>query len=307
MQKLDLKKLDEIDIKGIWTIDFGNFKEGYEMKGVISHTKIYSKGAFFSNHIFTFRLLGVAKLLGIVMWLLSALVWIATIFAISNGQFNIGQLIFCFLFTSLYLLLFRGANKKLINTWQTRYTKKTNSWINANINSEENEFKTDAVVLIENDEVILTNEYVLNKIGDGSFNDFLKLMDDISDSVVEKMKEHKKEEDRKRKEFKKREAKIKKEIEKKEFSAAMSDLRDLTGEAASSYIKYKDSKPGHDVGAINRAIGDSLGESAARKKAEGNFANKMDDLKAEEKKRREKDSIDLKDVIDEAKKKHQDD
>ena len=296
MQKLDLKKLDEIDIKGIWTIDFGNFKEGYKMKGVISHTKIYSKGAFFSNHIFTFRLLGVAKLLGIVMWLLSALVWIATIFAISNGQFNIGQLIFCLFFTSLYLLLFRGANKKLINTWETRYTKKINSWINADISSEEGEFKSDPVVLIENDEVILTNEYVLNQIGDGTFNDFLKLMDDISDSVVEKMKEHKKEEEKKKKEY-----------EKKEFSAAMSDLRDLTGQAASSYIKYKDSKPGHDVGAINRAIGDSLGESAARKRAEGNFANKMDDLKAEEKKRREKDSIDLKDVIEDAKKKHQDD
>ena len=144
--------------------------------------------------------------------------------------------------------------------------------------------------------MILTNEYVLNQIGDGTFNDFLKLMDDISDSVVEKMKEHKKEEEKKKKEY-----------EKKEFSAAMSDLRDLTGQAASSYIKYKDSKPGHDVGAINRAIGDSLGESAARKRAEGNFANKMDDLKAEEKKRREKDSIDLKDVIEDAKKKHQDD
>ena len=39
MQKLDLKKLDEINIKGIWTIDLGNFKEGYEIKGVISHSK----------------------------------------------------------------------------------------------------------------------------------------------------------------------------------------------------------------------------------------------------------------------------
>ena len=296
MQKLDLKKLDEINIKGIWTIDLGNFKEGYEIKGVISHSKIYSKGAFFSNHFFTFRLLGVAKLLGIGMWLLSALVWAGTIFAIANGQFNIGQLIFCLFFTSLYLLLFRGANKKLINTWETRYTKKINSWINADISSEEGEFKSDPVVLIENDEVILTNEYVLNQIGDGTFNDFLKLMDDISDSVVEKMKEHKKEEEKKKKEY-----------EKKEFSAAMSDLGDLAGEAAASYIKYKDSKPGHDVGFINRSIADSLDESAARKKAEGNFANKMDDLKAEEKKRREKDSIDLKDVIEDAKKKHQDD
>jgi len=298
MQKLDLKKLDEIDIKGIWTIDFGNFKEGYEMKGVISHTKIYSKGAFFSNHIFTFRLLGVAKLLGIVMWLLSALVWIATIFAISNGQFNIGQLIFCFLFTSLYLLLFRGANKKLINTWQTRYTKKTNSWINANINSEENEFKTDAVVLIENDEVILTNEYVLNKIGDGSFNDFLKLMDDISDSVVEKMKEHKKEEEKKKKEY-----------EKKELSAGWSDIKDMAGNALSEHIKNQDAKGriDNDVGGfLARRMGDSLDKSAAKKRSEGKFANKMDDLKAEEKQRREKDSVDIKDVIEDAKKKHQD-
>ena len=299
MQKLDLKKLDEIDIEGIWTIDFGNFKEGYEMKGVISHTKIYSKGAFFSNHIFTFRLLGVAKLLGIVMWLLSALVWIATIFAISNGQFNIGQLIFCFLFTSLYLLLFRGANKKLINTWETRYTKKTNSWINANINSEENEFKTDAVVLIENDEVILTNEYVLNKIGDGSFNDFLKLMDDISDSVVEKMKEHKKEEEKKKKEY-----------EKKELSAGWSDIKDMAGNALSEHIKNQDAKGqlDNDVGGfLARRMGDSLGKSAAKKRSEGKFANKMDDLKAEEKQRREKDSVDIKDVIEDAKKKHQDD
>lgn len=299
MQKLDLKKLDEIDIEGIWTIDFGNFKEGYEMKGVISHTKIYSKGAFFSNHIFTFRLLGVAKLLGIVMWLLCALVWIATIFAISNGQFNIGQLIFCFLFTSLYLLLFRGANKKLINTWQTRYTKKTNSWINANINSEENEFKTDAVVLIENDEVILTNEYVLNKIGDGSFNDFLKLMDDISDSVVEKMKEHKKEEEKKKKEY-----------EKKELSAGWSDIKDMAGNALSEHIKNQDAKGriDNDVGGfLARRMGDSLGKSAAKKRSEGKFANKMDDLKAEEKQRREKDSVDIKDVIEDAKKKHQDD
>lgn len=299
MQKLDLKKLDEIDIKGIWTIDFGNFKEGYEMKGVISHTKIYSKGAFFSNHIFTFRLLGVAKLLGIVMWLLSALVWIATIFAISNGQFNIGQLIFCFLFTSFYLLLFRGANKKLINTWQTRYTKKTNSWINANINSEENEFKTDAVVLIENDEVILTNEYVLNKIGDGSFNDFLKLMDDISDSVVEKMKEHKKEEEKKKKEY-----------EKKELSAGWSDIKDMAGNALSEHIKNQDAKGriDNDVGGfLARRMGDSLDKSAAKKRSEGKFANKMDDLKAEEKQRREKDSVDIKDVIEDAKKKHQDD
>ena len=299
MQKLDLKKLDEIDIKGIWTIDFGNFKEGYEMKGVISHTKIYSKGAFFSNHIFTFRLLGVAKLLGIVMWLLCALVWIATIFAISNGQFNIGQLIFCFLFTSLYLLLFRGANKKLINTWQTRYTKKTNSWINANINSEENEFKTDAVVLIENDEVILTNEYVLNKIGDGSFNDFLKLMDDISDSVVEKMKEHKKEEEKKKKEY-----------EKKELSAGWSDIKDMAGNALSEHIKNQDAKGriDNDVGGfLARRMGDSLDKSAAKKRSEGKFANKMDDLKAEEKQRREKDSVDIKDVIEDAKKKHQDD
>ena len=298
MQKLDLKKLDEIDIKGIWTIDFGNFKEGYEMKGVISHTKIYSKGAFFSNHIFTFRLLGVAKLLGIVMWLLSALVWIATIFAISNGQFNIGQLIFCFLFTSFYLLLFRGANKKLINTWQTRYTKKTNSWINANINSEENEFKTDAVVLIENDEVILTNEYVLNKIGDGSFNDFLKLMDDISDSVVEKMKEHKKEEEKKKKEY-----------EKKELSAGWSDIKDMAGNALSEHIKNQDAKGriDNDVGGfLARRMGDSLDKSAAKKRSEGKFANKMDDLKAEEKQRREKDSVDIKDVIEDAKKKHQD-
>ena len=299
MQKLDLKKLDEIDIKGIWTIDFGNFKEGYEMKGVISHTKIYSKGAFFSNHIFTFRLLGVAKLLGIVMWLLSALVWIATIFAISNGQFNIGQLIFCFLFTSLYLLLFRGANKKLINTWQTRYTKKTNSWINANINSEESEFKTDAVVLIENDEVILTNEYVLNKIGDGSFNEFLKLMDDISDSVVEKMKEHKKEEEKKKKEY-----------EKKELSAGWSDIKDMAGNALSEHIKNQDAKGriDNDVGGfLARRMGDSLDKSAAKKRSEGKFANKMDDLKAEEKQRREKDSVDIKDVIEDAKKKHQDD
>lgn len=299
MQKLDLKKLDEIDIEGIWTIDFGNFKEGYEMKGVISHTKIYSKGAFFSNHIFTFRLLGVAKLLGIVMWLLSALVWIATIFAISNGQFNIGQLIFCFLFTSLYLLLFRGANKKLINTWETRYTKKTNSWINANINSEEGEFKTDAVVLIENDEVILTNEYVLNKIGDGSFNDFLKLMDDISDSVVEKMKEHKKEEEKKKKEY-----------EKKELSAGWSDIKDMAGNALSEHIKNQDAKGqlDNDVGGfLARRMGDSLGKSAAKKRSEGKFANKMDDLKAEEKQRREKDSVDIKDVIEDAKKKHQDD
>ena len=299
MQKLDLKKLDEIDIKGIWTIDFGNFKEGYKMKGVISHTKIYSKGAFFSNHIFTFRLLGVAKLLGIVMWLLSALVWIATIFAISNGQFNIGQLIFCFLFTSLYLLLFRGANKKLINTWQTRYTKKTNSWINANINSEESEFKTDAVVLIENDEVILTNEYVLNKIGDGSFNDFLKLMDDISDSVVEKMKEHKKEEEKKKKEY-----------EKKELSAGWSDIKDMAGNALSEHIKNQDAKGriDNDVGGfLARRMGDSLDKSAAKKRSEGKFANKMDDLKAEEKQRREKDSVDIKDVIEDAKKKHQDD
>ena len=299
MQKLDLKKLDEIDIEGIWTIDFGNFKEGYEMKGVISHTKIYSKGAFFSNHIFTFRLLGVAKLLGIVMWLLSALVWIATIFAISNGQFNIGQLIFCFLFTSLYLLLFRGANKKLINTWQTRYTKKTNSWINANINSEEGEFKTDAVVLIENDEVILTNEYVLNKIGDGSFNDFLKLMDDISDSVVEKMKEHKKEEEKKKKEY-----------EKKELSAGWSDIKDMAGNALSEHIKNQDAKGriDNDVGGfLARRMGDSLDKSAAKKRSEGKFANKMDDLKAEEKQRREKDSVDIKDVIEDAKKKHQDD
>ena len=299
MQKLDLKKLDEIDIKGIWTIDFGNFKEGYEMKGVISHTKIYSKGAFFSNHIFTFRLLGVKKLLGIVMWLLSALVWIATIFAISNGQFNIGQLIFCFLFTSFYLLLFRGANKKLINTWQTRYTKKTNSWINANINSEESEFKTDAVVLIENDEVILTNEYVLNKIGDGSFNDFLKLMDDISDSVVEKMKEHKKEEEKKKKEY-----------EKKELSAGWSDIKDMAGNALSEHIKNQDAKGqlDNDVGGfLARRMGDSLGKSAAKKRSEGKFANKMDDLKAEEKQRREKDSVDIKDVIEDAKKKHQND
>ena len=299
MQKLDLKKLDEIDIKGIWTIDFGNFKEGYEMKGVISHTKIYSKGAFFSNHIFTFRLLGVAKLLGIAMWLLCALVWIATIFAISNGQFNIGQLIFCFLFTSLYLLLFRGANKKLINTWQTRYTKKTNSWINANINSEESEFKTDAVVLIENDEVILTNEYVLNKIGDGSFNDFLKLMDDISDSVVEKMKEHKKEEEKKKKEY-----------EKKELSAGWSDIKDMAGNALSEHIKNQDAKGqlDNDVGGfLARRMGDSLGKSAAKKRSEGKFANKMDDLKAEEKQRREKDSVDIKDVIEDAKKKHQND
>lgn len=299
MQKLDLKKLDEIDIKGIWTIDFGNFKEGYEMKGVISHTKIYSKGAFFSNHIFTFRLLGVAKLLGIAMWLLCALVWIATIFAISNGQFNIGQLIFCFLFTSFYLLLFRGANKKLINTWQTRYTKKTNSWINANINSEESEFKTDAVVLIENDEVILTNEYVLNKIGDGSFNDFLKLMDDISDSVVEKMKEHKKEEEKKKKEY-----------EKKELSAGWSDIKDMAGNALSEHIKNQDAKGqlDNDVGGfLARRMGDSLGKSAAKKRSEGKFANKMDDLKAEEKQRREKDSVDIKDVIEDAKKKHQND
>ena len=299
MQKLDLKKLDEIDIKGIWTIDFGNFKEGYEMKGVISHTKIYSKGAFFSNHIFTFRLLGVAKLLGIAMWLLCALVWIATIFAISNGQFNIGQLIFCFLFTSFYLLLFRGANKKLINTWQTRYTKKTNSWINANINSEEGEFKTDAVVLIENDEVILTNEYVLNKIGDGSFNDFLKLMDDISDSVVEKMKEHKKEEEKKKKEY-----------EKKELSAGWSDIKDMAGNALSEHIKNQDAKGqlDNDVGGfLARRMGDSLGKSAAKKRSEGKFANKMDDLKAEEKQRREKDSVDIKDVIEDAKKKHQND
>ena len=33
----------------------------------------------------------------------------------------------------------------------------------------------------------------------------------------------------------------------------------------------------------------------------------MDDLKAEEKQRREKDSVDIKDVIEDAKKKHQDD
>jgi hypothetical protein len=297
MQKLDLKKLDEINIKGIWTIDLGNFKEGYEIKGVISHSKIYSKGAFFSNHFFTFRLLGVAKLLGIGMWLLSALVWAGTIFAIANGEFNIGQLIFCLFFTSLYLLLFRGANKKLINTWETRYTKKINSWLNADISSEEGEFKSDAVVLIENDEVILTNEYVLNQIGDGTFNDFLKLMDDISDSVVEKMKEHKKEEEKKKKEY-----------EKKEFSAAFSDLKDIAGEALSEHIKDRQARGLVDRNNfIARGVADSLGESAARKRAEGNFANKMDDLEAEEKKRREKDSIDLKDVIDEAKKKHQDD
>ena len=299
MQKLDLKKLDEIDIKGIWTIDLGNFKEGYEIKGVISHSKIYSKGAFFSNHFFTFRLLGVAKLLGIGMWLLSALVWAGTIFAIANGEFNIGQLIFCLFFTSLYLLLFRGANKKLINTWETRYTKKINSWLNADISSDEGEFKSDAVVLIENDEVILTNEYVLNQIGDGTFNDFLKLMDDISDSVVEKMKEQKKEEEKKKKEY-----------EKKEFSAAFSDLKDIAGEALSEHIKNRDAKGLIDTelgGSLARGLGNSLGESAARKRAEGNFANKMDDLEAEEKKRREKDSVDIKDVIDEAKKKHQDD
>ena len=298
MQKLDLKKLDEINIKGIWTIDLGNFKEGYEIKGVISHSKIYSKGAFFSNYIFTTRLLGVAKILGIGMWLLSALVWIGLIIAISDGLFNIGQLILCLFFTGLYLLLFRGANKKLINTWETRYTKKINSWLNADISSEEGEFKSDAVVLIENDEVILTNEYVLNQIGDGTFNDFLKLMDDISDSVVEKMKEHKKEEEKKKKEY-----------EKKEFSAALSDLKDIAGEALSEHIKNRDAKGLIDRdlgGSLARGLGNSLGESAARKRAEGNFANKMDDLEAEEKKRREKDSIDLKDVIDEAKKKHQD-
>lgn len=299
MQKLDLKKLDEIDIQSIWTIDLNNFKEGYEIKGVISHSKIYSKGAFFSNHIFTTRLLGVAKLLGIGMWLLSAIVWAGTIFAISDGQFNIGQLIFCLFFTSLYLLLFRGANKKLINTWETRYTKKTNSWLNANINSEEGEFKTDAVVLIENDEVILTNEYVLNQIGDGSFSDFLKLMNDISDSVVEKMKEHEKEEERKKKEY-----------EKKEFDAALSDLGDMAGEALSEHIKNRDAKGQIDRdlgGFLARGMGDSLGESAAKKRAEGKFANKFDNLKAEEKQRREKDSVDIKDVIADAKKKHQDD
>ena len=320
MQKLDLKKLNEIDIKGIWTIDLNNFKEGYEIKGVISHSKIYSKGTFFSNHIFTKRLLGVAKLLGIGMWLISAFLWLMTILAIFSEtpptSDKITLLIISLFFTSLYLLLFRGANKKLINTWEKRYTKKTNSWLNSDINTEEGEFKSDPVVLIENDEVILTNEYVLNQIGDGSFNDFLKLMDDISDSVVEKMKEHKKEEDRKRKEFKKREAKIKKEIEKKEFSAAMSDLGDMAGEAVSSYIKYKDSKG--DVGAINRAIGDSFGESAAKKRSKGEFANKLEDLdaekksqldkiKAEEKQRLEKDSVDIKNVIADAKKKHQDD
>ena len=299
MQKLDLKKLDEINIKGIWTIDLGNFKEGYEIKGVISHSKIYSKGAFFSNHFFTFRLLGVAKLLGIGMWLLSALVWAGTIFAIANGQFNIGQLIFCLFFTSLYLLLFRGANKKLINTWETRYTKKINSWINADISSEEGEFKSDPVVLIENDEVILTNEYVLNQIGDGTFNDFLKLMDDISDSVVEKMKEHKKEEEKKKKEY-----------EKKELSAGWSDIKDMAGNALSEHIKNQDAKGriDNDVGGfLARRMGDSLDKSAAKKRSEGKFANKMDDLKAEEKQRREKDSVDIKDVIEDAKKKHQDD
>ena len=46
---------------------------------------------------------------------------------------------------------------------------------------------------------------------------------------------------------------------------------------------------------------------AAKKRSEGKFANKMDDLKAEEKQRREKDSVDIKDVIEDAKKKHQDD
>ena len=297
MQKLDLNKIDEIDINTIWTIDLGNFKEGYEIKGVISHSKIYSKGAFFSNYIFPKRLLGVAKILGIGMWLLSALVWAGTIFAIANGEFNIGQLIFCLFFTSLYLLLFRGANKKLINTWETRYTKKINSWLNADISSEEGEFKSDAVVLIENDEVILTNEYVLNQIGDGTFNDFLKLMDDISDSVVEKMNEQKKEEEKKKKEY-----------EKKQVSAAFSDLKDIAGEALSEHIKDRAARGLVDrKNFIARGVADSLGESAARKRAEGNFANKMDDLEAEEKKRREKDSIDIKDVIDEAKKKHQDD
>ena len=154
-------------------------------------------------------------------------------------------------------------------------------------------------VLIENDEVILTNEYVLNQIGDGSFSDFLKLMNDISDSVVEKMKEHKKEEEKKKKEY-----------EKKEFSAALSDLGDIAGEALSEHIKNRDAKGQIDRdlgGFLARGMGDSLGESAARKRAEGKFANKMDDLKAEEKQRREKDSVDIKDVIADAKKKHQDD
>ena len=259
--------------------------------------KLYiSKGAFFSNYIFTKRLLGVAKILGIGMWLLSALVWIGLIIAISDGLFNFGQLILCLFFTSLYLLLFRGANKKLINTWKTRYTKKINSWLNTDISSEEDEFKSDAVVLIENDEVILTNEYVLNQIGDGTFNDFLKLMDDISDSVVEKMNEQKKEEEKKKKEY-----------EKKEVSAAFSDLKDIAGEALSEHIKDRQARGLVDRNNfIARGVADSLGESAARKRAEGNFANKMDDLEAEEKKRREKDSVDIKDVIDDAKKKHQD-
>ena len=54
-------------------------------KGVISHSKIYSKGAFFrfNNHIFTKDFLViVAKLLGIGMWLISAFLWLMTILAI---------------------------------------------------------------------------------------------------------------------------------------------------------------------------------------------------------------------------------
>lgn len=300
MQKLDLKKIDEIDIKCIWTIDLRNFKEGYELEGVISHSKIYSKGAFFSNYFTTKRLIGVSKLLGIVMWLLSALVWIGTIISFSDGLFNIGQLILCIFFTSLYLLLFRGSNKKLINTWETRYTKKTNSWINAAIkDTGDGEFKSNPVILIENNEVILTNEYVLNQIGDGSFNDFLKLMDNISASVVEKMKTHEREEEKKKKEF-----------ENKKFSAALSDLGDMIGEGISEHIKDRDAKGlvDRDAGGyMARGIANSLGESAAKKRAAGKFANKTDILKAEENQRREKESVSIKDVIEEAKKEHKDD
>ena len=49
---------------------------------------------------------------------------------------KITLLIISLFFTSLYLLLFRGANKKLINTWEKRYTK-NNSWLNSDINTEE--------------------------------------------------------------------------------------------------------------------------------------------------------------------------
>ena len=82
------------------------------------------------------------------------------------------------------------------------------------------------------------------------------------------------------------------------------------------YHSDEDSKC--DVGFINRSIAVSLGESAAKKRSKGEFANKLEDLdaekksqldkiKAEEKHGLEKDSVDIKDVIADAKKKHQDD